>query len=330
VWYDDVVELGKDFTLDALHAETFALTGQSVVLQLSDLQGTLLQQVELGIDDPLMLQKDDVYGGLTLKKISYKFKIPKKYDANQYIVGFDYQTDWVAIEDYADYWKTYGVEVSMELDLVNGLVLQVPSYVTPTDLASDPNVTTVQLNKIFSSGQLLDAQGRSFIRPLRDRKREKLEYPWSIAKLFGQPYDYDSSEVPTVMVDKDALPNVIELAHREGVGHADFRIATFDTGAGDDHDRASKFVGGINVVTPDKHGEFQEGQPGDDNGHGTHVGGILAATLDKDFELGKNTQAKFYAVKMLDEYAMGSLSNIVMGLQWTIDNDIDIINMSLG
>jgi subtilisin family serine protease len=36
-----------------------------------------------------------------------------------------------------------------------------------------------------------------------------------------------------------------------------------------------------------------------------------------------------YVVKVLDEYAMGDISTIIMGLQWAIDNGIEIVNMSI-
>ena len=331
-WFDGTVKSGKKFTLDALNADSFALTGSSIVVQISDFQGMLLQELEIGIDDSTLLQKNDVYGALTVEKINFKFKVPRKYDDyKQYIVGFGDDVDWDTVEDYIDYWKSYGVESSMELPFVNAIVMKVPDYVTPNDLAMHAGVTTVRINQILSAGAPLNAQGRSFIRSLRndENPRKKYEYPWSIAKLFGFPYHYESTDEPTVVVEKDMMPNVVRLAI-EAVKKEKLRIAVFDTGIEDKHDQVPKIKAGIDLIALDDNGSFREGNPGDDNGHGTHVSGILSAMLDKDLKLGKHAKAEIYVVKMLDQYATGNLSNVIMGLQWALDKDIDIVNMSLG
>jgi len=39
---------------------------------------------------------------------------------------------------------------------------------------------------------------------------------------------------------------------------------------------------------------------------------------------------EIYSVKILDQYASGDLINIILGLKWVIDNDIDVVNMSIG
>lgn len=74
----------------------------------------------------------------------------------------------------------------------------------------------------------------------------------------------------------------------------------------------------------------------DDNGHGTHVGGIVAA-LDNDIDVvGVAPDATLYAVKVLDQNGAGSDSTVMAGLQWVIDNagsvavPIRLVNMSLG
>ncbi|MFW6013693.1 MAG: S8 family peptidase [Nanoarchaeota archaeon] len=65
--------------------------------------------------------------------------------------------------------------------------------------------------------------------------------------------------------------------------------------------------------------------PADDNGHGTHVAGIVA---------GKNTGvapfANLFAAKVLNRYGVGSTTNIIRAVDYAIENDFQVANMSLG
>jgi subtilisin len=74
----------------------------------------------------------------------------------------------------------------------------------------------------------------------------------------------------------------------------------------------------------------------DDAGHGTHVGGIVAA-LDNDIDVvGVAPGATLYAVKVLDNTGSGYDSDVISGLEWVAQNGsslkppIKVINMSLG
>jgi len=76
----------------------------------------------------------------------------------------------------------------------------------------------------------------------------------------------------------------------------------------------------------------------DDNGHGTHVAGIVAALNNGQDVVGVAPGATPVAVKVLDQNGYGLDSEVVAGLQWVLEinndsgnaNDIDIVNMSLG
>ena len=60
----------------------------------------------------------------------------------------------------------------------------------------------------------------------------------------------------------------------------------------------------------------------DDNGHGTHMAGIIAAALNSSLQegvIGVAPQATFLAVKVLDQYGAGYLSDFINGLQWVYD-----------
>ena len=80
---------------------------------------------------------------------------------------------------------------------------------------------------------------------------------------------------------------------------------------------------------------FGNGNCQDQNGHGTHVGGIVGAR-DNEFDVvGVAPEAKLYAVKVLDASGSGSDSTVMGGLEWISDQNIPsttirVANMSLG
>lgn len=65
--------------------------------------------------------------------------------------------------------------------------------------------------------------------------------------------------------------------------------------------------------------------PQDDNVHGTHVAGIIAA---KSFGIAR--EAKILPVKVLDGAGRGTYSAIIKGILYAVKMKVDIINMSLG
>jgi subtilisin family serine protease len=68
----------------------------------------------------------------------------------------------------------------------------------------------------------------------------------------------------------------------------------------------------------------------DDNGHGSHVGGIAGAADNTEGVVGVANQCNFFAVKVLSKNGMGWLSDIIEGIDWAVANGADVINMSLG
>ncbi len=100
------------------------------------------------------------------------------------------------------------------------------------------------------------------------------------------------------------------------------KVAVIDTGIDVDHpDLFANIKGGYKEASKKK---------SYDNGHGTHVAGIIAAVDNDIGVVGVAPEAELYAIKALDAYGDGYVSDIVEGIEWCIENDIDIINMSLG
>ncbi|MBP9733388.1 MAG: S8 family serine peptidase [Candidatus Omnitrophica bacterium] len=69
----------------------------------------------------------------------------------------------------------------------------------------------------------------------------------------------------------------------------------------------------------------------DDQGHGTHVSGIIGALKDNGKGIsGVAPNAKILGVKVLDQNGSGNFSDIVKGIKYAADMGARIINMSLG
>jgi len=72
--------------------------------------------------------------------------------------------------------------------------------------------------------------------------------------------------------------------------------------------------------------------PNDDNGHGTHCAGIVAAKDNDGGVVGVAAGAKVVPVKVLDKRGSGAMSVIIAGVNWVTANGVagDAANMSLG
>jgi len=66
---------------------------------------------------------------------------------------------------------------------------------------------------------------------------------------------------------------------------------------------------------------------GDEHGHGTHVAGIAAG--DGHYR-GIAYNATLYIGKVLDDNGYGQLSWLIDGIDWAIENEVDVISLSLG
>jgi serine protease AprX len=123
----------------------------------------------------------------------------------------------------------------------------------------------------------------------------------------------------------------------DGIG-----IAVIDSGVAAWHDDLTKgsvykyFPYGNQRVA--KFVDFVHGQtmPYDDNGHGTHVAGIIAGNgYDSNGDkAGIAPNASIVSLKVLDGTGQGSISNVIAALNWVANNyqtyNIRVINLSVG
>ena len=128
----------------------------------------------------------------------------------------------------------------------------------------------------------------------------KQPIPWGIGRI----------DADDVLIDDEANANI--------------KVGVIDTGIDLQHPDLYKLVkGGFNAINVRK-------SYADDNGHGTHVAGIIAA-LDNSFGVvGVSSAVDLYSIKVLNSQGSGYLSDVIEGLDWAAKNGIQVVNMSLG
>jgi serine protease len=147
----------------------------------------------------------------------------------------------------------------------------------------------------------------------------------------------------------DAADMKAALAWNITVGSHDVRIAVLDTGIDYNHpDLVGNIWSGIgyNFVTcakfeininPEIPGVTCEtpstpnDDPMDDNGHGTHVAGIIGASGDNNLGVaGVMWQVSMMAIKVLNADGEGSWGDVADGIQFAVENGARVMNASFG
>lgn len=153
-----------------------------------------------------------------------------------------------------------------------------------------------------------DASGSQIAELTED---ERIEYIWLDEEI------HTCLDRSVVQID---VPAVWSVGYR-GAG---IKIAIVDTGLDSTHpDFVGRVVAGASFVG----GDYV-----DDNGHGTHVAGIAAGNGDAsaDKYRGLAPEALVYAAKVLGADGSGSMSSVMAGLEWAVNQSVHVINLSLG
>lgn len=102
------------------------------------------------------------------------------------------------------------------------------------------------------------------------------------------------------------------------------RVGVIDTGIDHRHpDLFHSIENGINLIDPTI-------PPMDDNGHGTHIAGTIAAANRMRGMIGVAPRASIYPVKAFDSNGTAYVSDIILAIDWCIHNRMHIVNMSFG
>ncbi|MBI5631469.1 MAG: S8 family peptidase [Elusimicrobia bacterium] len=206
-----------------------------------------------------------------------------------------------------------GLEIVDEIPALGLILAQAPegrSFAIKSRLFADPRIAAVERD-VWR--KWIEAQPASF---------QEIAMP-SVESVLGQlpPRKMRASDSDEVQWGVRRVNAPAAWASNRGDG---VRVAIVDTGIDPEHpELKDKIAGGYNAL--DKSAPWA-----DDHFHGTHVAGIVAAKLDGQGVVGVAPKASLYAVKVLNKEGSGSLFGIIGGIMWCAQNNIQVINMSLG
>jgi|Deesub1362A_J573_1020465.scaffolds.fasta_scaffold03396_5 subtilisin family serine protease len=101
-------------------------------------------------------------------------------------------------------------------------------------------------------------------------------------------------------------------------------VSVIDTGIYPHPDIADRIIGWADLVNG------QNETPYDDNGHGTHVAGLVAGNGSSGTITGVAPEANLIGIKVFDEYGQGSTSDLILAMQLSVEMGADIITYSGG
>ncbi len=240
-------------------------------------------------------------------------------NAAQKIITFDYNI--TTKQNGEKELQNIDGKIIRELKIINAIVAEFPDYVKDSTIYKLAGVTNVELDAyqiwIESNQSFADITIPSVKKMINNIEVANEETPLSLPNKINTKEE-QKGEIPWGIARVDA-----ESAWNTTMGEG-AKVAILDTGATFSHpDLSSNYAGGYNAINP-------ELAPIDDHGHGTHVAGTIAAIKDDKGVVGVAPKATLYGVKVLDGAGGGSYSSIIAGIEWCVDNDIDVINMSLG
>jgi subtilisin family serine protease len=213
----------------------------------------------------------------------------------RYIVKFK---DPISTDDEA-FLKLSGAGIIHKLDIINSYAIRIPPGLLNA-LEKNPNIERIEV----------------------DGKAHALA-PIGVP---GKPPKVGISEVTTLATQSPPW-GVSQIGANNAWGKSNgtgVKVAILDTGIDYNHpDLDGNYKGGWDFVNNDN-------DPIDDDGHGTHVAGTVASENNDFGVVGVAPEAYLYGVKVLDQNGEGYWSDVIAGIQWATNNDMQIISMSLG
>lgn len=111
---------------------------------------------------------------------------------------------------------------------------------------------------------------------------------------------------------------------KESYSEVKVKVAILDSGIYKEHeDLKDKVVKEYNAINPEE-------KIIDKYGHGTAIAGIIAASNNDKGIVGVNENVELYDVKVLNDDGKGDINHLIDAIEWCIEQNIDIINISFG
>lgn len=145
--------------------------------------------------------------------------------------------------------------------------------------------------------------------------------------------------VEKILENTEKIPEGIQLMKASQVWEESKRgqgvvVAILDTGCQVDHpDLKDRIIGGRNFTTDNN---SDPDQFGDNNGHGTHVAGTIAAVEDGKGIVGMAPLVSLLILKVLDSSGGGGYQNLINAINYALEwqgpegQKVRILSMSLG
>jgi serine protease len=158
-----------------------------------------------------------------------------------------------------------------------------------------------------------------------DRDRENVRYvEWDDPTAFSASFTPNDPRYD----EQYGFPQIdAPTAWDTTLGDDSVRVAVVDSGMMDDHEDLQG-----TVVDEYDHAE-DDPDAQDDCGHGTHVGGTVAANIDNGVGVAGSAQVGVLDAKALSPSLIGctgSSSDLADAITWSVDNGADVISMSWG
>jgi len=114
-------------------------------------------------------------------------------------------------------------------------------------------------------------------------------------------------------------------------GSSGIVIAVLDTGADFTHPDLAPNLCATGSICAGYNFVSQNNYPKDDNGHGTHVSGIIGAAGNNALGIsGVMWTVRLMPLKFLDDTGSGSISDEIQAIQWAVANGAKVMNASFG
>jgi thermitase len=195
-----------------------------------------------------------------------------------------------------------------------------------------PTAQELQRIERAIDGKLINQFDHFFIFRSNSKTYHELRYYFqSIPTVaYSEPnYIYLQNEIPNDLFYSRYqwnLPAIdTEAGWRLSRGKKSVTIAIIDSGVDLDHpDLVHRLQKGYNVLTDNN-------APEDDNGHGTHVAGIIASQPNNgEGVAGMTWFNSIMPIKALNSEGYGTAFDVAKGIRWAVDHGAKVINLSLG
>jgi serine protease AprX len=201
--------------------------------------------------------------------------------------------------------RANGGRVTDEIGIINAVVAEMPQG-SLERLAKTPGVIRVTLDRsVQSAGGYADVE---FSKPIGAKK------VWEAGYL--------GAGITVAVLDSGVDPTFLTLRLQplgKGRGQDPRYLAYYDAMSGKSYEAPRLLL-----------------SPGDPNGHGTHISGIIGDSFyevqDKEYR-GIAPAANLVAVRVLDKTGVGQYSDVLKGLDWVVKNkskyNIRVLNISM-